>query len=185
MSTYSNMIDCSTSHVHPSLDWGGERIVGHEHGWTLFVRGGIDVESSVVEWLQPLYRLALAGDCMVINFDTSGKSLDGIPVYAAPVNLAEGTVLFNVTYAGRYVVHTNDTIESVGFAATSFAQPWPGDTPVHEVLASHAAGDYDDDEFEEFRQGAENLLDHLATCAINGDGGKVHHSESDINYGSP
>jgi hypothetical protein len=64
------MLDLSTAHMpNGSPEWGGERVVEHEYGWTCFLSGA---DSTEVEWLRPIWEVAARHNCILINFDRDG-----------------------------------------------------------------------------------------------------------------
>lgn len=83
----ATMLDLSTAHM-PAAEreafTGSVRHVEHEHGWIVFVYGDLEPEETaelVPEWLLPIWQVALAADCILINFDADGDVHDGFPVY--------------------------------------------------------------------------------------------------------
>jgi len=81
----ANMLDLSTSHMPASSpDWGDLRVAEHEHGWVVFVPGGLDdeeFEELVPEWARPVMRYALDFDCILINFDQDSEVVEGLPTW--------------------------------------------------------------------------------------------------------
>lgn len=69
-----NMLDFNTSEI-PNLsdpDWGGMRVVKHEHGYVVFVDGGADelLDYSIPKWFKRFHRAALDTNAVIVNFDS-------------------------------------------------------------------------------------------------------------------
>lgn len=65
------MLDLSTSHMPSGYpDWGDVRVSEHDYGWIVFV----DPEhlDEAPRWLRPILDLAVAHDCILIDFDSDG-----------------------------------------------------------------------------------------------------------------
>jgi len=93
------MLDLSAEHIQPfrtesgelllvndiaKVDFGGLRSISHEHGYTVFVYGGLDEDEEralVPEWLRPIHTLALKYECLIINFDHDGEIFDDLGIY--------------------------------------------------------------------------------------------------------
>lgn len=55
------------------------RTCGHEHGWIVFLV--IADDRPVPEWFRPIRDIAVAADCSLVDFDSTGQLLDGVPTY--------------------------------------------------------------------------------------------------------
>jgi hypothetical protein len=68
------MLDLSTAHMpESSLDWGGVRVVEHEHGFIVFVDSSEEAEAMVPVWLMSIWKFAAAEGCFLINLDSDGQ----------------------------------------------------------------------------------------------------------------
>lgn len=81
------MLDLNVWHVPSEApDFGECRVVEHEYGWVVFISGSLsdkqdEFEEEVPEWLRPAYRRALEHDCILINFDSDGPTVDNLPTW--------------------------------------------------------------------------------------------------------
>lgn len=76
------MLDLSTAHMpEADPDWGDERVLPHDYGFILFVRGDPDDDDieSLPEWLKPIYELAIRAGAMLVNFDQDGGRYTCLP----------------------------------------------------------------------------------------------------------
>lgn len=93
------MLDLSTAHMPKPRreivagkatnipDFEGLRWVEHEHGWIVFVHAVIGGQLEVLDpddpllpaWMQQIYRIAVAADAILINFDEAGPRYPDLP----------------------------------------------------------------------------------------------------------
>lgn len=78
----AKMLDLSTGHMpesHP--DFGGYRHLEDDTSTVVYVAPLDEHDRECPEWLRPIMGVALAFDCILINFDPDGEVFDAFPHY--------------------------------------------------------------------------------------------------------
>lgn len=79
---FEKCLTLSTGHMpNDDPDFGTIRTVPHHYGTIVFVADIAALARRVPEWLQPIYKVALHGECTLIMFDRDAEPSDDFKTY--------------------------------------------------------------------------------------------------------